>query len=195
MGHIGHRHALAYTESDKAELVAVCDRVPELAKAAGEKFGVPYFTNAAEMFAALKPDLCSVTTGGYEYASDHYEPTIQAFEAGCHVLGEKPISNNLKHAVEMVELAEKNASFVLQKDSERIALQEKKTKGALQEILQGKGEQPPVYETVKSGKDNAPTFVATVVAMGETATGEGGSKKEAEQQAAQRLLAKLQGKN
>ena len=68
-------------------------------------------------------------------------------------------------------------------------------KGALQELLQSKGEQPPVYKTVKSGKDNAPTFVATAIAMGETATGEGGSKKEAEQQAAQRLLAKLQGKN
>ena len=34
----------------------------------------------------------------------------------------------------LVELAEKNASFVLQKDSERIAEQEKKTKGALKEI-------------------------------------------------------------
>jgi len=34
----------------------------------------------------------------------------------------------------LVELAEKNASFVLQKDSERIAEQEKKTKGALREI-------------------------------------------------------------
>lgn len=34
----------------------------------------------------------------------------------------------------LVELAEKNASFVLQKDSERIVQQEKKTKGALQEI-------------------------------------------------------------
>lgn len=34
----------------------------------------------------------------------------------------------------LVELAEKNASMVLQKDSERIATQEKKTKGALQEI-------------------------------------------------------------
>ena len=68
-------------------------------------------------------------------------------------------------------------------------------KGALQELLQSKGEQPPVYKTVKSGKDNAPTFVATAIAMGETATGEGGSKKEAEQQAAERLLAALQGKN
>ncbi len=34
----------------------------------------------------------------------------------------------------LVELAEKNASFVLQKDSERIAQQEKKTRGALREI-------------------------------------------------------------
>ena len=82
MGHIGHRHAQAYTESDKAQLVAVCDRVPELAKSAGEKFGVPYFTSAEEMFAQMKPDITSVTTGGYEYSSDHYEPTIQALEAG-----------------------------------------------------------------------------------------------------------------
>lgn len=34
----------------------------------------------------------------------------------------------------LVELAEKNASLVLQKDSERIARQEKKTKGALKEL-------------------------------------------------------------
>ena len=68
-------------------------------------------------------------------------------------------------------------------------------KGALQELLQSKGEQTPVYKTVKSGKDNAPTFVATAIAMGETATGEGSSKKEAEQQAAERLLAVLQSKN
>ena len=65
-------------------------------------------------------------------------------------------------------------------------------KGALQEFLQSKGEQPPTYETVKEGKDNAPTFYAKAFAMGETATGEGGSKKEAEQQAAQSLLQKLQ---
>lgn len=107
MGHIGHRHARAYTECDKAQLVAVCDRVPELAREAGEKFGVPYFTSAQEMLDNIKPDIVSITTGGYEYSSDHYEPTIQALEAGCHVLGEKPISNDLRHAAEMVELAEK----------------------------------------------------------------------------------------
>ncbi len=107
MGPIGHNHARAYTESDKAELVGVCDRIPERAKAAGETFGVPYFLRATDMFAALGPDVCSIATGGYEYSSDHYEPTIEALEAGCHVLGEKPISDDLRHAAEMVELAEK----------------------------------------------------------------------------------------
>lgn len=64
-------------------------------------------------------------------------------------------------------------------------------KGLLQEFLQSKGEQPPEYETEKTGKDNAPVFRAKVSAMGRIATGEGGSKKEAEQQAAQALLKML----
>jgi predicted dehydrogenase len=105
MGPIGNNHATAYTSSPLAELVGVCDIIPERAKAAGEKYGVPYFLDAREMLAALKPDIVSITTGGYEYSSDHYEPTMQAFEAGCNVLGEKPISNDLRHAQEMVDTA------------------------------------------------------------------------------------------
>lgn len=107
MGHIGHIHAGAYVDCPEAELVGVCDIIPERAEEAGKKFGVPYFLDAETMLRELKPDICSVTTGGYEYSSDHYIPTIQALEAGCHVLGEKPISNNLRHAKEMVETAKR----------------------------------------------------------------------------------------
>lgn len=65
-------------------------------------------------------------------------------------------------------------------------------KGDLQEYLQGKGEEPPAYVTEKSGKDNAPTFTATVTAQGIKVQGIGRSKKVAEQQAAKNLLQLLQ---
>jgi len=56
--------------------------------------------------------MCSVATGGYEYGSDHYLPTMQALEAGCHVLCEKQISNEIPRAVEMVAKAkEKGLCF------------------------------------------------------------------------------------
>ena len=56
--------------------------------------------------------IVSVTTGGCEYGSDHYEPTMQALEAGCHVLCEKPIHNEISKAEAMVAKArEKNLCF------------------------------------------------------------------------------------
>lgn len=105
MGPIGNLHADIYRADDLAELAGVCDIIPERAQAAGERLGVPWFTSAIEMLAALSPDVCSVATGGYEYSSDHHEPTIQALEAGCHVLCEKPICNEIEKAEEMVRAA------------------------------------------------------------------------------------------
>jgi len=88
-----------------SELVGVCDILPDRADAAAQRLGVPAFYSAPEMLASLAPDLCSVATGGEEYGSDHYEPTMQALAAGCHVLCEKPISNEIAPAEEMVALA------------------------------------------------------------------------------------------
>ena len=105
LGPIGNLHARLYQEDDLAELVGVCDLLPDRASAATERFGVPAFPDVPTMLSTLSPDVCSVATGGYEYSSDHYEPTIQALEAGCHVLCEKPICNELQPAAEMVRCA------------------------------------------------------------------------------------------
>ena len=83
MGPIGNRHARAYTESPQAELVGVCDRDITRAKAAGEKFGVPYFLSAKEMFAALKSDICSVATGGFEYSSQRRRGVLGYCNSYC----------------------------------------------------------------------------------------------------------------
>ena len=57
------------------------------------------------MLHAVNPDVVSVATGGFEYSSDHFEPTMQALAHGCHVLCEKPISNEISKAREMVRAA------------------------------------------------------------------------------------------
>ncbi len=114
LGRIGNLHSDIYKSDPLAQLVGVCDRNAERAERAGNRLGVPYFTSVSEMLAALKPDVCSVTTGGFEYSSDHYEPTMQALAAGCHVLGEKPISNDLRCGEEMVAFArQKNLCYAI----------------------------------------------------------------------------------
>ncbi len=105
MGPIGNLHADMYKSSPHAELVGVCDIIRERADAAARRLDVQAFYDAADMLKQLRPDVCGVTTGGVEYGGDHYAPTMQALEAGCHVLGEKPISNDIEQAGEMVALA------------------------------------------------------------------------------------------
>ncbi len=102
MGEIGDRHARIYKAEPLAELVAVCDRVKTRADDAGQRLGVASFYDVDQMLHAVKPDLCSIATSGYENGGDHFAPTMQALEFGCHVLGEKPISNNINEAEKMV---------------------------------------------------------------------------------------------
>ena len=64
-------------------------------------------------------------------------------------------------------------------------------KGELQERLQAQDKPLPVYACEKEGKDNAPVFRCKVTADGKTAYGEGTSKKQAEQTAAEKLLKEL----
>jgi len=112
LGPIGNRHARIHQADPLAELVGVCDIVRERADEAAARLGVPAFYDAEEMLTTLQPDVVSVATGGYEYGSDHYLPTMQALEAGCHVLCEKPISNEIWQAEEMVAKArEKGVCF------------------------------------------------------------------------------------
>ncbi|MDD3094064.1 MAG: Gfo/Idh/MocA family oxidoreductase, partial [Clostridia bacterium] len=114
MGPIGNNHATAYKNCKLAELVSVCDIRKDRADAAKEKYKVAAYYDAKEMLDKEKPDIVSVATGGFEYSSDHFIPTMQALNAGCHVLTEKPISNNLQHGQQMVNLAkELNRCFAV----------------------------------------------------------------------------------
>lgn len=105
-GPIGTLHASLYQEmAGKAELVGICDIDHARADALAKQCGVPAYYSVPSAISGAKPTMVSVATGGTEYGSDHYEPTMQAVAAGVNVLVEKPICNEIAPAIEMVESA------------------------------------------------------------------------------------------
>ena len=104
---IGTKHAGCHQEDELAELVAVCDLIKERADEGAEKYGVKAYYSLKEMLAAHPDlDIVDVCTGGYENGSWHFEPTMEALDAGKHVLCEKPLSNQVVEARQMVARAE-----------------------------------------------------------------------------------------
>jgi len=113
MGGIGNIHGDVYAKHPECEIVAVCDIIKERADKAAAKFNTRAFYSVQEMLASgIQIDAASVTTAGVENGGDHYKPTMELLGAGIPVLGEKPISNNIAEAREMVALAkQKNLRY------------------------------------------------------------------------------------
>lgn len=113
-------------------------------------------------------------------------------EGGAANVGGKTVSSLFETVTAAVYLDggyEAAKKFISDKLSFR---DERNYKGELQEFLQGRGEPPPEYESEKRGKDNEPSFVCRVKALGARAEGRGGSKVAAEQEAAKKLLEALE---
>src|SRR3954464_12270798 len=105
LGNIGNTHGAVYTRRNDVKIVAVCDLIKEKADKAAEKYGAKAFYSVAEMLASgVKIDACSMCTAGKENGGDHYAPTMELLRAGMPTLGEKPISNEIAKAEEMVAL-------------------------------------------------------------------------------------------
>ncbi|WP_163537534.1 Gfo/Idh/MocA family oxidoreductase [Gracilibacillus sp. YIM 98692] len=104
---IGKLHCQHYHLHPDTKLVAVCDLVEERAELMAEKFGAACYTDINRMLETKKIDIVSIATAGEENGSHHYTPVMTAIEAGKDVLVEKPISNNIDKAREMVQYAAK----------------------------------------------------------------------------------------
>ncbi len=108
---IGNTHADVYKHDPLSELVAVCDLDRARADESAGRWGVRAHYSVAEMLAAEELDLVSVATGGPENGGWHYEPVMECLAAGKHVLCEKPISNNIEHARDMVRTAREKGVY------------------------------------------------------------------------------------
>jgi predicted dehydrogenase len=99
-----HMPAYKALENEGVRIVAVADAVPATAKAAADKFDVPHqFTDYKQLLQMDEIDAVSVCTPNFL----HKQPTIDALNAGKHVLVEKPLAMNAREGREMVEAARK----------------------------------------------------------------------------------------
>lgn len=93
--------------ADKVEVVALCDLIEEKAKATAKRHGltdVKIYTNYKEMLADESIDIIHVCTPNVA----HCQVTVDAFEAGKHVLCEKPMAATTADAQKMVDAWKKS---------------------------------------------------------------------------------------
>ncbi len=103
---IGQNHCRCHDSSPHAQLVAVADTVKARAEETAAKHNCKAYASLKEMLAAHPDlDIVDVTTGGFENGGWHFEPVMEAIAAGRNVLVEKPISNDIAEAREMVRFA------------------------------------------------------------------------------------------
>ncbi len=98
-GRIAGTHFEALSKIPALCLAAVCDILPERAKAAGEQYGVPSFTSYEQMLAEAPCDVVTICTP----SGLHAQHGIMAAKAKKHVVCEKPMAILLSAADELVQ--------------------------------------------------------------------------------------------
>ena len=95
------KHLPALAQVEAVELVAFCDVISDRAEQAVRDFGTEEaraFTNYQEMLRELSLDVVHVCTPN----SSHAKITIDAMEADCHVMCEKPMAKTSQEAKAMI---------------------------------------------------------------------------------------------
>jgi predicted dehydrogenase len=101
-GHLGKIHLRLLNQSEKYELVGFYDAFDENANKVVAEFGYKKFDSIAELIAAV--DVIDIVTPTLQ----HFECAKQVIEAGKHIFIEKPISNTVEEAEEIIALAKKH---------------------------------------------------------------------------------------
>ncbi len=100
-GHLGKIHLRLLNQSQKYELVGFYDPNSENADKVAKEFGYQKFDTVTQLIQAV--DVVDIVTP----TLSHHDCAKEAMEAGKHVFIEKPISNTLEEAKELIELAKK----------------------------------------------------------------------------------------
>ncbi len=101
-GKVAHLHAQALKSVKDAQLVAVWGRNMEKARQFAQKWKIKAYTDLDQMVKEAKVDAVVVTT----VHPLHMEHTLQALDAGLHVMVEKPMALTVRQCDLMIEKAE-----------------------------------------------------------------------------------------
>ncbi len=97
-GDVSVVHLEAIRRIEGSELVAVCDTDPAVARAVGERYGVPGFTDPVAMIESERPDVVQISTPH----DQHVDPALACLEAGVAVLSEKPVAATVAEGERLV---------------------------------------------------------------------------------------------
>ena len=100
-GHLGKIHLRLLNQSQKYDLVGFYDPNDENADKVAAEFGYHKFNTVSDLIAAV--DVVDIVTP----TLSHHDCAKEAMEAGRHVFIEKPISNTVEEAEELISLAAK----------------------------------------------------------------------------------------
>ena len=101
VGCMGQGHCGAIAKVADARLTAVCDTNPEVGKQIAAQYQVPFFRSHRKLLAAKVCDAVLVVTPHPE----HPKIAIDAMRAGLHVMCEKPLTERVSTADEMIRVA------------------------------------------------------------------------------------------
>jgi UDP-N-acetylglucosamine 3-dehydrogenase len=99
----GRNHARVYRSLPVANLAAVADSSGPTAREIGELYHVPHYTDPEKILRDPKiqvVDICTPTV-------THHDIALQAIEHGKHVLVEKPMTNTIEEALDLIRAAKK----------------------------------------------------------------------------------------
>jgi len=98
-GRISSKHTESIIAVPEAELLAVCDIIPERAQKFGQKYNCQSYLDYRELLKREDIDIITIATP----SDDHAKIAIAAAKAGKHVMVEKPMAMTLKDADRMIE--------------------------------------------------------------------------------------------
>jgi len=102
-GKMADQHALQIQRIPNAEIRAVCDSEPLMARQLAERFHVASaFTRPQDMLKAAALDVVHITTP----PPSHFSLGKACLEAGCNIYVEKPFTLNMSEAEELIRCAD-----------------------------------------------------------------------------------------